>query len=173
MSSYVVGSLIGGGFVLLGGALTLVRESVVRNAERRAAHAAKLEAAMREYLAVLDLIAIETESAPGPVKQTRVDRWLERKAAGTAVDFYGTLMARILHRVAYGQRLNQIGDRLTLAATQLRLIAPDPVLAIIREIEEATERAGPSGRHWNREWSAIREDVRVRLRQELAAAADK
>lgn len=153
--------------MVLGGVLAMVRESFVRGAERREAKAAKLEAAMREYLAALDAITVEAENAPIPPKKNRFDRWLERKAQGTTLDFIGTLLARLLHRAVSGQRVVMLGDRLALAAAQLRLIAPESVLAIMQEVEEATKRAGPAGEHWPREWRLIRDDVRTGFRREL------
>lgn len=78
MSSYVVGSLIGAGAVLLGSALAGFREGRARNAERSAARTAELTTAMREYLAALDSVATELLDEPSSSELTWLDRQFAR-----------------------------------------------------------------------------------------------
>jgi hypothetical protein len=170
VSSYVVGSFIGGGFVLVGAALAMVRETFTRKAERRLAHATELGNAMREYLAALDAIAIESEDMPEQPAITRIDRWLDRQSRRFGLDVLVHIIVRILRRTAYGRRHDELFDRVVLAATQLRLIASPAVLVTMRDIEAVTKRAGPTGQYWNREWMAIRDQVRDEFRKELASA---
>jgi hypothetical protein len=171
MSSYVEGAFIGGGFVLAGVLVTTVRDAITRKAEHRAVFAARLEGAMREYLAVLDALASEVSDMPAVPKQTALDRWLDRVAERTSFDIITHIVLRVLRRAVYGKRPDELVDRMALASTQLRLIAPDSVLAIMREIDAATERAGPGGVGWHREWKSMRDHVRGAFRKELAAAA--
>lgn len=169
MSSYVVGYLIGGGFVLAGALLAALRDDHARNAERQARQAERLEAAMREYLAALYAIAAETSDTPEQPKQSSIDRWLDSVARKTSFDIVLHIVIRLLRRAAYGRRHDELGDRMIAAATQLRLVAPGSVLAIMREIEQVTEQVGQSGPGWNREWRAMRDRVRTSFRNELAA----
>ena len=170
MSSYVVGSVVGGGFVLAGVLLTTIRDVFARRAERRSASAARLEAAMREYLAALDALAYEVSDTPVPPKQNQLDRILDLAAERTGFDIVVHILVRILLRIAYGRRHNELVDRLALASAQLRLIAPDSVLAIMREIDAATE-SSPTGPGWHQRWQGMRDRVRGAFREELAAAA--
>jgi len=171
MSSYVVGSLIGGGFVLAGALVTALRDDRARHTERQARQAEKLAAAMREYLAALDAIAAETSDTPEQPKKSRVDRWLDRVARETSFDIVVHILIRVLRRAAYGRRNDELLDRLAVSASEVRLIAPEAVVAIMREIERVSEQAGQSGPGWNREWRAMRERVRTGFRKELAAVA--
>jgi hypothetical protein len=170
MSSYVVGSLVGGGFVLLGVTVTALRDVHVRRSERRAADAARLMAAMREYLAALDALAWEVSDMPNPPKPGRIDRWLDDVAERTGFDVMVHIFVRMLRRTAYGSRPDQLVDRLAIASTELRLIAPESVLAIMRTIDDLTERPGPMAKSWVEGWRSIRDQTRTAFRLELAAA---
>src|SRR5579884_3035478 len=112
MSSYVVGSLIGGGFVLAGVLLTAIRDDRAREAERQARQVEKLEAAMREYLSALAAIAAETSDNPEQPKKSRIDRWLDRLAEKTSFDIVAHILMRLLRRAAYGRRPDELSDRL-------------------------------------------------------------
>lgn len=169
MSGYVVGSLIGGGFVLAGVLVTAIRDDRARKSERQAERTAKLENAMREYLAALDAIALEGMDTPPAPAPSRTDKALDWLAKQTSLDTVAHILVRVLRRAAYGRRRDDLVDRMTLAATQLRLIAPGSVLAIMREIDEATKDGDPSDAEWYGRWKEMRGPVRDRFREELAA----
>lgn len=169
MSSYIVGSLLGGGFVIVGVTITALRDVFVRRGERRATDAARLMGAMREYLAALDVLAWEVSDMPTAPKHSRVDRWLDLIAERTSFDVIIHIVVRILRRMTYGPRPDQLLDRLAVASSELRLIAPDSVLAIMRTIDGRTGGPASAGREWAGAWRSIRDETREAFRKELAA----
>jgi hypothetical protein len=124
----------------------------------------------RATLAALDVLALEIDQQPAPPIPNRFDKLLLRLGAAMGLDLMADVVAKLLHRASYGRRVDELTDRLSLASTQLRLIAPEPVLSIMAEVEAATRRSGPDGRDFKREWDAVRDDVRLRMRQELDRA---
>jgi hypothetical protein len=167
MSAYVVGSLIGGGFVLAGAAITAAREAAVRRSVRRDAQAVQLAAAMRELLAALDAFAIELEDEPTPPKRRRTNRALDWIAQRSSLDILVHILVRASRRLAYGRRREELVDRLTLASAELRLIAPPGVLDVIQRIPSA-DTGDLSGARWRANWFEIRGEIRDAFREHLA-----
>jgi len=170
MSSYLIGSLVGGGFVLAGSLLTMVRESRVRKAEHRAARRAELKSAMREYLAALDAVAIEIADSPATPRPTRVDAFLDWLADRTGFSVILFILIRLLRRATHGGRHDELSDRLVAASAHLRLIAPVGILDLMREIEDTAERYEPASGRWSGEWKVLRIRVRAAFRAELGEA---
>jgi len=181
MSSYVAGAIIGGVAVLLATGFATgfaeFRAARIRKADHDVVFRAELKTAMREFLAALDAVILEASGEIKPPKLNRLERRLVAATEHLGLDFIGEVLARILHRVMYGQRHDQVIDRLIAASAHLRLIAPPAIDDLMHEMDglgsatsKETRRGRPSGwlcalgcapRFAKRSWSSSLNDEAV------------
>jgi hypothetical protein len=76
VSQYLVGTLIGAAITIVGFGVSAVRDARTRREERDERRHTELGQAMREFLAAVDAIMVETEGQPVRPRLTRADRWL-------------------------------------------------------------------------------------------------
>jgi hypothetical protein len=99
----------------------------------------------------------------GVPRTARWTGWLQR----TGLDVVVHICVRVLRRLAYGRRRDELADRLTLAAAELRLIAPPGVLSVMEQIPRV-DAGDPAGAAWRAEWSVVRDEIRDGFREQLA-----
>jgi hypothetical protein len=168
MSSYIAGSLIGAGAALAGGVFATLRDSRLRKEQRIATNRRELRQAMQGYLAALDAIMLEAADFPAPSHMTRVDRWIDRmliRVMGPLAPFIAT---RLINRLVYGLRHDELSDRLVAAAAQLRLVAPPAIEEYMREAEMLAREHRGGSEQWRERWKAFR----LRMRQGFREALD-
>jgi hypothetical protein len=167
MSSYVIGALIATATTVLGFTLNAWREQGVRRELRRAERQGELQRAMRSYLSALDDLILGDDGHPVRPRLTRADRWMQTRLQGTSIDFLVTIIARLLERAMYGRRRYELNDRLTQAASHLRLVAPPEVEAYMIEGETLGRRHRAGDEEWMTEWREFRSRMRRGFREAL------
>jgi hypothetical protein len=164
----VIGAGIGAGATVLGLTLSGRRDDRIRREERQSSRRAELEQAMWRYLAAIDALTAEASDEPPPQAQPmRIDPWLIRFAKATSLDFVGFILGRLLQRAIYGNRHNQLIDRLADASAHLRLIAPPAVEAFMVEGESLRKRHRTRDERWLEEWMDFRGRMRTGFREIL------
>jgi hypothetical protein len=173
VSSYVIGALIATATTVLGFGLNAWREKGVRRELRRSERQGELQRAMRAYLSALDDLTLEDETnAVVRPRLTRPERWAQKRLEGTPVDFLVTIIARLLERAMYGRRRYELNDRLTQAASHLRLAAPPEVEAYMIEGEALGRRHRAGDEAWQGEWREFRSRMRQGFREALDGLDD-
>lgn len=167
MSSYIAGAVIGAGAVLAGVLITIGRDSRIRKEERNATKRRELQQAMQEYLAALDALMLEADDFPVPIRQTRVDRWVAKEVRGTTLEFLLHLIYRLLKRVVYGHRHDDLSDRLVAASAHLRLVAPPAVEQYMVEGESLGKEHRDGDEQWKERWKEFRSRMRTGFREAL------
>ena len=135
MSAYVTGAAISASSAAIGYGANALRERGARKETTRAARSTELHQVLREYMAALDASVMEVEDFPMPPKVTALDRWVESRLRGTLLDLARHLIVRLLKRLVYGRRHDDLSDRLVAASARLRLVAPPQVDALMEEVE--------------------------------------
>jgi hypothetical protein len=167
---YIIGPFIGAGATVVGVTLTSRRDDRIRREERQASRRTQLEQAMWRYLAAIDALTVEaTGELPPQPQPLRIDPWLMKFAKLTSLDFVGFIVSRLLARAIYGNRHNQLTDRLADASAHLRLIATPAVEAFMIEGEELSKRHKLRDDEWLEEWLAFRRRMRAGFRDALDA----
>ncbi len=167
---YIIGPLIGAGATVLGVTLSGRRDDRIRREERESSHRARLEQAMWRYLASIDAVTAEaTGEIPPKVSASRLDPWLMKFAKVTSLDFLGFIISRLLTRAIYGNRHNQLTDRLADASSHLRLIAPPAVETFMVEGEVLSKRYKAHDEMWLEDWLDFRRRMRQGFREVLDA----
>jgi hypothetical protein len=173
MSGTVVGAIIGAGAALLAtgltGAFAEFRAARVRKTDYDVTYRAELKVAMREFLAALDAVILEASNEMKSAKLTWLDRKLLVATKPLGLDFIGEVLARILHRIMYGQRHEQVIDRLIAASAHLRLIAPPAIDELMKEMDGLGKRYKQEDEEWQTEWIALRTRMRAAFREEVRA----
>jgi hypothetical protein len=160
MSAYVTGAAISATSAALGYGANALRERGARKEAARAARGTELHQALREYVAALDASMMEVEDFPMPPKMTALDRWMERKLQGTLLDLARHLVIRLLKRLVYGHRHDDLSDRLVAASARLRLVAPPQVEALMVEVEALARKYPVGDPHLLTSWKPLRERIR-------------
>jgi hypothetical protein len=167
---YIIGPVIGAGATVLGVTLTSRRDDRIRCEGRESSRRAQLEQAMWRYLAAIDALTVEaTGELPPQAQPLRIDPWLMKFAKLTGLDFIGFILSRLLQRAIYGNRHNQLADRLADASAHLRLIAPPAVEAFMVEGEELSKRHEAHDDEWLEDWMDFRRRMRAGFRDALGA----
>lgn len=164
---YIVSAIIGAGAVLLGVIITGSRERRLRIAERDERRRAELKQAMQEYLAALDAVMLESEDFPVPPRLTRADEWVFRSMRGTVVELVFHIALRLLKRLVYGHRHDDLSDRLVAAAAHLRLVATPTVEEYMREVETLGSGHKPGDEQWTAQWKDFRSGMRQGFKKAL------
>lgn len=165
---YLVSAVIGAGAVIVGVVLTGMRETRLRTEDRDASRRAELKQAMREYLAALDAVMLEAEDFPLPPRLNRVDEWFAESVKGTIVEMLGHFIVRLLRRLIYGHRHDDLSDRLVAAAAHLRLVAPPAVEQFMSEVEVIAQARQTGDKNAKERWK----EFRARMRQGFREALD-
>jgi hypothetical protein len=166
---YIIGPVVGAGATALGVTLTSRRDDQIRREERESSRWAQLEQAMWRYLAPIDALTVEAKGELPPQAQPlRIDPWLMKFAKLTSLDFIGFILSRLLERAIYGNRHNQLTDRLA-DASHLRLIAPPAVEAFMVEGEELSKHHKAHDDEWLEDWLDFRRRMRAGFRDALDA----
>lgn len=167
---YIIGPVIGAGATVLGVTLTSRRDDRIRREERESSRRAQLEQAMWRYLAVIEALTAEAAGErPPQVQPTRIDPWLLKFAKLTGLDFIAFILRGLLQRAIYGNRHNQLTDRLADASAHLRLIAPPAVEAFMVEGEKLSKRFKVHDDEWLEDWLDFRRRMRAGFRDTLDA----
>lgn len=165
---YIIGPVIGAGATVLGVTLTSRRDDRIRREERESSRRAQLEQAMWRYLAAIDALTVEAkDELPPQAQPLRIDPWLMKFAKLTSLDFIGFILSRLLQRAIYGNRHNQLTDRLADASAHLRLIAPPAVEVFMVEGEELSKRHKAHDDEWLADWMDFRRRMRTGFRDAL------
>jgi hypothetical protein len=172
MSGYVIGALIATATTVLGFAVSAWRERGVRRERRRVERQGEVQRAMQAFLSALDDLMLEDETYPVRPRLTRADRWVQKRLEGTSVEFFVTILARLLERAMYGRRRYELNDRLTQASAHLRLVAPPAVEAYMKEGEALGRRYREGDQEWRAEWREFRSRMRQGFREALDGLAD-
>lgn len=167
---YIIGPVIGVGATVLGVTIAGKRDDRIRGEERESSRRAQLEQAMWRYLAAIDALTVEaTGELPPQAQPMRIDPWVMKVAKATSLDFIGYIVSRLLQRAMYGNRHNQLTDRLADASAHLRLIAPPAVEAFMVEGEELSKRHKAHDEQWLDDWLDFRRRMRAGFREILDA----
>src|ERR1700722_17955106 len=113
--------------LVLGGGLSFGSQWLLERSGYDRAREAELQVAMREFLAAIDAVMFEASSETQAPKLTWLDRKLVEATKFLGIEFVGEIAARILQRLVYGQRPQQLVDRMGAATAHLRLIAPPEI----------------------------------------------
>lgn len=167
MSAYVTGAAISATSAALGYGANALRERGARKEAARAARGTELHQALREYTAALDASMMEVEDFPMPPKMTALDRWIERKLQGTLADLARHLIVRLLKRLVYGHRHDDLSDRLVAASARLRLVAPPQVEALMGEVEALARKYPVGDPQLLTSWKPLRERIRLEFKDAL------
>jgi hypothetical protein len=166
----VIGAGIGAGATVLGVTLTSRRDDRIRREERESSRRAQLEQAMWRYLAAIDALTAEAKGELPPQAQPlRIDPWLMKFAKLTSLDFIGFIISRLLQRAIYGNRHNQLTDRLADASAHLRLMAPPAVEVFMVEGDALAKRFKVHDERWLEDWLDFRRRMRAGFRDALDA----
>ncbi|HEY3759763.1 MAG TPA: hypothetical protein VGL37_08370 [Solirubrobacteraceae bacterium] len=130
---------------------------------QKSAQQVELARALAGYMQATQLVAMELASMPKP---TRFERQLDRMPSGRGQFFFN----RLLSRVIFGKRHDELRDRYHRASAEVILAAPIPVIDLVREIDdlfsEWEQHPGASlGGPWH--------EVRRRLRLTAQKAVDE
>lgn len=165
---YIIGGVIGVGASALGYGLSSRRDDRIRAEERKAARHAELKQAMRGYLAAVDALTAEMpEDVPPKPPPSRFDSWLLKFANASSLDFVAFIIGRLLQRAMYGNRPNQLLDRLADASAHLRLIATPEVDNFMVEGEALSRAYKPRDVEWLNTWKEYRGRMRTGFREIL------
>jgi hypothetical protein len=169
VSAYVTGAAISATSAALGYGANALRERGARKEAAKAARSAELRQAMREYLAALDASILEAEDFPVPPRVTKIDRWVEKEVRGTVVEFFGHIVVRLLKRVVYGRRHNDLSDRLVAASAHLRLVSTPRIEELLLEVDTLVKEKEQDGgdEQWKQKWREFRSRMRECFREEL------
>lgn len=167
MSAYVTGAAISATSAALGYGANALRERGARREAARAARSTELHQAMREYMAALDAVMLEAEDFPAPVHQSALDRWFERKVEGTIIDYIGYMFVRLLKRLVFGRRHDDLSDRLVAATARLRLVAPPDVEALMSEVETLAREHRTGGSQLIERWKPLHDRMRLEFKDAL------
>lgn len=144
-----MGTLAG---VAVGGFVTI---KVAREGQRDALRG-ELARALAGYMQATQLIAFEMASMP---KTTRLERQLDRLPTGRIHFFFHRLLARVI----FGRRHDELRERYYRASADVVLIAPIEVIGLVREIEaffNDWERR-PDSKEMPRRWADLGERLRL------------
>jgi hypothetical protein len=167
MSPYVIGGLIAALTGLLVWCLTTVRDHWAEKRRQREHNRTVLRAALANYLAALDSLTLEYMDEPIRPTPDRLDRALDALATRLGFSLLGELLARIIHRMAYGRRPAELMDRMAQASAELRLVATPEVLDLMQRLDDLFRDARPKDDAWREEWRAMRENLRTGFRAAL------
>jgi hypothetical protein len=169
MSPYIVGVLIGVLSTVVIWGLTTWREHSAEAKRQREYSRLVLKGAMVDYLAALDSLVIDVyDQQPKRPASTAVDRTLDRVIERLGLMWVITVVVGVSRRLAYGQRLGQLMDRMTAATAHLRLVAPPEVLALMREVDDLfSDYETLERRVWRANWLSVRAKVREGFRSVL------
>lgn len=144
-----VGTLAG---VAVGGFVTI---KVARESQRDVQRG-ELSRALAGYMQATQLIAFEMASMP---KSTWLERQVDRLPTGRIHFFFNRLLARMI----FGQRHDELQERYYRASAEVVLIAPIEVIGLVREIEalfnDWERHAGSTD--MPRRWSNLSERLRL------------
>ena len=125
---------------------------------------------MWRYLTAIDAMTAEASGdLPPKAQPSWVDPWLMKFAKLTSLDFVVFILNRLLQRAIYGNRHNQLIDRLADASAHLRLVAPPAVEAFMVEGEELGKRYKAHDEQWLEDWKEFRLRMRAGFREVLDA----
>jgi len=167
MSAYVAGAAISATSAALGYGANALRERGARKEAAKTARSTELHQAVREYMAALDAVMLEAEDFPVPPRVTKIDRWVEKEVRGTVFELFGHIVVRLLKRLVYGRRHDDLSDRLVAAAARLRLVAPPEVEALMSEVEALAREYRAGDPRLMEQWRPLRDRMRAEFRDAL------
>jgi hypothetical protein len=159
--------------VALGGALSFGGQWLLDRSGYDRAREVELQVAMREFLAAVDAVMFEASGEMQAPELNRLDRKLVAVTKLLGMDFVGEIAARILQRLIYGQRPQQLVDRMGAATAHLRLIAPPEIDAILLELDGLGKRYKQGDHAWQAEWTAFRTRMRAAFREHVQSGANR
>jgi hypothetical protein len=163
----IIGAGIGVSSTGLAGWWATHRDDRIRREQSDGSRRDELQQAMRAYLAAIDSLSVEMTKELVPSAPTAFDQRLLKLAKITGFDFLASIAGILLQRAMYGNRHNQLLDRLTDASAHLRLVAPPAVEDFMIEGEALTKRYRPNDEAWMDEWKAYRDRMRTGFRAAL------
>jgi hypothetical protein len=161
-SSDVVAGLIGAlgslAGVAVGGFVTL---KVTREG-RTDAQRGELSRALAGYMQATQLVAFEMASMP---RSTWLERQVDRLPTGRIHFFFNRLLARLI----FGRRHDELRERYYRASAEVVLIAPIEVIGLVREIEAFFNdwERHPDSADLPRRWADVAERLRLTAQSTL------
>jgi hypothetical protein len=148
----IVGAVASLAGVAVGGFVTL---KVAREGQRDAQRG-ELSRALAGYMQAAQLIAFEMASMP---KSTWLERQLDRLPTGRVHFFFNRLLARLI----FGRRHDELRERYYRASAEAVLIAPIGVIGLVREIEAFFNdwERHPDSADMPRRWADLAERLRL------------
>jgi hypothetical protein len=104
---------------------------------------------------------------PPPPVMNVVDRAFDRIIEKLGLGWVVTVFVRVLRRIAYGNRLGHLTDRMTAASAHLRLVAPPEVLSLMQEVDDLFGGPESRGNAWKAEWPSLRKRLQEGFRHTL------